>query len=359
MKRWMSLPLILTIGLVGCGGDDSPTGPSGKDEIVTVATFVGRTLQINKRLLESTKITFEGNDGTYIMNPNGSNQIMLFDEYFDKLYWSPDGRKILIIKEGNQLIYVMNADGSDRKELGLYLRLSFSTSPWSPDGSMILFSGTVADTFYIHLINADGSGRQQLVKGRGPSWSSDGKKFVFTRWVEGENQEIKHHVYTANADGSNEKQLSEGFGTSWSPDGDHIAFYNCDSGDCDDLYDIYVIDPDGNNKKKIGSGDWEDYSLAWSPDGKRIAFIGEYDYYLFIVGSEGDSESLSITSGNYISHLSWSPDGSKIVFQTGDEDEEGKKIEMINPSGSNRVTVVKDVGKPVWSPFIPRGVFVE
>jgi Tol biopolymer transport system component/DNA-binding winged helix-turn-helix (wHTH) protein len=51
---------------------------------------------------------------------------------------------------------------------------------------------------------------------------------------------------------------------SWSPDGRTIA---CAIGS-----DIYLVDPDGSNARKLASLPGEPFYLQWSPDGKRLRF---------------------------------------------------------------------------------------
>jgi TolB protein len=61
------------------------------------------------------------------MNADGSEQTRLtknrsFDEYPS---WSPDGKKIAFesLRDGNWEIYVMNADGSEKKRLSFLVSI--------------------------------------------------------------------------------------------------------------------------------------------------------------------------------------------------------------------------------------------
>jgi TolB protein len=55
---------------------------------------------------------------------------------------------------------------------------------------------------------------------------------------------------------------------SYSPDGRRIAFTSDRSG----APQLYVMDLDGSNQRRISFGQGEYGSPAWSPDGERIAF---------------------------------------------------------------------------------------
>ena len=76
-------------------------------------------------------------------------------------------------------LYVVNADGSGRREL---TRAKYSTPAWSPDGRTLVF----ARSGQLYIVNADGSGEQNLTKGSGgaaaPAWSPDGSRIAFLRY---------------------------------------------------------------------------------------------------------------------------------------------------------------------------------
>ena len=48
----------------------------------------------------------------------------------------------------------------------------------------------------------------------------------------------------------------------FSPDGEKIVFYSDRNGS----WDVYLIEPDGNNEENLISGIFNDLSANWSPD---------------------------------------------------------------------------------------------
>ena len=81
-------------------------------------------------------------------------------------------------------------------------------------------------------------------------------------------------LYVMDADGKHPRQLIDPFHVggrprdpAWSPDGKQIACVVNNNGD-----DIYIVDTDGQNARRVSSlGTWS-RNPAWSPDGKWIAY---------------------------------------------------------------------------------------
>jgi Tol biopolymer transport system component len=121
----------------------------------------------------------------------------------------------------------------------------------------------------IAMINADGSGFQELTSGDDnnafPSYSPDGNRLVFRSFGKnGQGLRIMNletkGVTTLTSDYDNFPQ--------WSPRGDLIMFARQIEG----AYDIFTIKPDGTSLKRLTNGKGNDAHMSWSSDGELIAF---------------------------------------------------------------------------------------
>ena len=233
-----------------------------------------------------------GTPDLYVMDSDGNNVIGLAHEGFSKFgpTWSPDGTRIAFCSlrdvVGNFEIYAMDADGNNLTRLDKHEFHDILPS-WSPDGSKIAFvsyrDGGLNDPLHIFVMNADGTGRRnltadtQLRKNSNPSWSPDGRKIAFTSYRHFVPARSRNDIFVITADGKELEQLTDGPGTStlpvYSPDGTKIAYVSGRRGDSN----IYIMDANGMNVVKLTrtppgvdnrSPSWPQGALAVNPSGK-------------------------------------------------------------------------------------------
>lgn len=245
---------------------------------------------------------------------------------------SPDGAKIVYIfketPDANHDVWMMDADGGDKRKLALNHEYDALLPSWSPDGTKIAYMAMVRqqwETVSIWITGADGANNSQLVSGGGfPKWSPDGTKIAYQSMDEkgGKPEQRRTSVWIVNPDGTGEKCLltdssvmnfefsiwspdstkltslsstvegmvilnadgsgkywtlpNNGFYSSWSPDGKMITYTSIGTGDIKIKGDINIINADGTQDKKLMSG--EDIQVApfggllWNPDGTQITY---------------------------------------------------------------------------------------
>jgi Tol biopolymer transport system component len=266
----------------------------------------------------------DGNSDVYVMEVDGSNPINMTNnpatEYSPS--WSPDGRKITFAssRAGSHDIFVMDADGSNLSNL-TNMPGSDLEPAWSPDGKLIAFdawrdTGSGPGTAQIYLMNASGTNQVRLTQGsatyRGPSWSPDGKKLAF--WGGTGQSEI----FVIGVDGTDMTQLTsdtrtgnvvryENIQSAWSPDGTRIAF----SSNRDESYNIYVMNTDGSNVRKLTTGTGNNNSPAWSPDGLCITFSSDRNgnAELYAMNADGSNQTRLTNTASNENSPAWQPSG--------------------------------------------------
>ena len=206
---------------------------------------------------------------------------------------SPDGTKIAFTsyRDENFEIYVMDADGKNPKNLTLHL--DDDTSPaWSPDGTKIAFgSRQVREDILNHsdifVMKADGTDRINLTRNphafnNDPSWSPDGNEIAYSAFsnVDRVGPGTTHiDIFVMNADGTQPRRLTEdaplNIQPSWSSDGKNIAFSRAHEDD--PIYcDIYTMNVDGTNLVNLTQtplvGEW---TPSWKPTPFSVSSRGK------------------------------------------------------------------------------------
>jgi Tol biopolymer transport system component len=152
--------------------------------------------------------------------------------------YSPDGTQIafrgdldLVEPSGDEEIYVMNADGTNVRQLTS--NGDFDSAPsWSPDGQRILFERAPAGTFTpgteaqekdIYVMRADGTHVRRLTDSpgldEGPEFSPDATKIAFSSARDGQQE-----IYVMDADGANARRLTDNPARDESPDWQTLPF---------------------------------------------------------------------------------------------------------------------------------------
>jgi TolB protein len=214
------------------------------------------------------------------------------------------------------LLAYMNPDGTGITDLHVN---GFDPSV-SPDGTKIAFCSLRDDQYsQIYVMNSDGSGQQRITKvstgdACGPVWSRDGKKIAFYAFS------LPHPsrnpaIWVMDPDGTNQKKLTEhALSPTWSPDDRQIAFASDRAG----KFQIFAMNSDGSNVRRLTNDKGEDSSPAWAPGGADIVFVsdreGEHPA-LFLMNADGTEQRRFVFSKRQdFCFPAWSLDGNLIAF---------------------------------------------
>ena len=238
--------------------------------------------------------------------------------------WSPDDRQIIYVKYSNDnreksdfIIYdmfnkthkVLNIEGGEDDK---------HSPKFSPDGKQIAYCATVkSDTTFIHShchhhiykVDVNGKNNQLIIKdASSPKWSFQGDKIVYSSSGVGGSSQI----FVANANGSNQKQLtstvSPRIWPGWPPDGNGDPQWTLDGKKIvyvsweNERPEIFIMNSDGNNKKRLTTAEFRDESPEITPDGKHILFSSRKSDMMngiWIMSLDGSNQKVISKTGIY------------------------------------------------------------
>ena len=270
--------------------------------------------------------------------------------------------KILFVsdKTKHKELYIMDYDGKNIQQLTFHKSIVFSPA-WSSDGKKISYSSYTTheqniknlDLFVLDMATGD----QKVISRKpglnsGASWSPHGQEIALTMSYEGNPD-----IYLMNANGENIRRVTDHPALDvepfWSPDGQRIIF----SSGRAPLAHLYSVKKNGESIERLTFAGRFNSSPAWNPKGEKIVFSGDLGGYfdLFLLNPNGTGLQRLTQSQNKENneHPSWSADGRHIVFSSN----RSKKYELylINDDGSNERVLLKNYGNitaPAWSPHL-------
>jgi TolB protein len=295
------------------------------------ATFPGR----NGRIAFDSDL-FGGTHNIFTMNPDGSDVKQLTFLTVDqgaalRQSWSPDGSS-LVFEQRNadqsvRQLYLMNADGSNQHLLFNEPTFTDHDPGFSPDGRRVVFSRCRQDNeaCAIYTIKADGHhltavtrfDRRHNVLDSSPEYSPDGKAIAFNSFNRGG---VEGAVYLVKPNGTGVRRITprkiQAFEPDWSPDGTEIAFSsNC----CNPRPSaIWTMNADGSGLQHLTFPALEDHATQFSPKGNRIVFERVFSNYTTsnIMTMNADGSGVTTIQTNAFSP-SWGP-------SRGDDDGVGR-----------------------------------
>lgn len=221
---------------------------------------------------------------------------------------------------------------------------SASQPAFNKDGSLLAYRSWKIDTrgiFFRDFIGGRGGQVTRFVEDGLPTWAPDGISFAFATRREGDRVP---RIYRGDQMGKADFSIGfQGEYPSTLPDGRLVVRGCLPTGDCG----MFIVGPNGGGETKISS-ERSDTAPAPSPDGSKIAFMssgrGATNWEIWIMDANGSNPRRLTDNGNNDGLPAWSPDGKSIAYVS---DAGGVwAVWVMNADGSNQRKLFDMKGTP-------------
>jgi len=172
---------------------------------VTRLTYGGAKKSVPKFSADGKKIVFESYDNyIYFMNSDGTNMRKIA-EFARFPEWSPDGQKIVYRCYEPNSIWVVNPDGTDKKNVFDDYKYTISSNfRWTPDSNYLLLNNHSNTITKVNISNpTDIEYIYDPVAHWNPEYSPDGNYVTFVSSMDGGNPDL----FVARSNGSDLHRL--------------------------------------------------------------------------------------------------------------------------------------------------------
>jgi dipeptidyl aminopeptidase/acylaminoacyl peptidase len=271
--------------------------------------------------------------------------------------WSPDGRKIAFFGtvQGKKSVATLEVSSGritrlcDYERSNRFLSKSANMLAWSPDGSMLAFSGTLGGH----------SGNDPIVytrtEHRNRTGLSDG---------------LPVHIYLVAASGGEPRLLTSGeydeHSMDWSADGKEIVFVSNREKDPDLRlnYDIFAVNVASGAQRQITKTAGVEMDPHVSPDGKWIAYTATHrkvttidsvaeDAHVWVIPfGGGEGKDLTASLDRRCSSPQWTTDSQNVDFLATDHGRVGL-FSVQATGGAVRRIFMQDGQLQIYRPLQP------
>ena len=288
---------------------------------------------------------------------------------------SPDKKKVLYgisyesveQNRSNNDLYVMNIDGSDNMRITKSAK-SEANAVWIANGTKIAFLYPHEGVMQMWVMNADGSERKvvsNVEKGiNGFLFSPDETKVLFISNLKSANTAQDIYPDLPKATGIVVNDLMYKHWDEWVKEIPHPFLADFDGLSLSNIYDIMEGEPYEAPMKPFGGIE----SFAWAPDSKELIYVSrkktgkEYaestnsDLYLYNLETKATT-NITIGMMGYDTNPTYSPDGKYVAWLSMERDgyeSDKNRIFILDRKTGEKYDLTKDwdytVNSIAWSP---------
>ncbi len=220
----------------------------------------------------------------------------------------------------------------------------------------ILFGATIENQDVILVLDLDGKRVRKVIDGPGnnsyPSWSPDGREFVFVSDREGRKQ-----LFIARWDGADQRRLTTSEEVEdnphWSRTGSKIT-YSADTDAKGSGASVMSISALGGTPQQITKYSGRQTVPKLSPDGRYVSYSTNrfwpgWDVCVFSLS--GKNEKCVLTGAQTYCRQDYSPDGKQLAYSSGLLDD--VDIGILDFNSAKQTSLTKMKGREydaTWSP---------
>jgi dipeptidyl aminopeptidase/acylaminoacyl peptidase len=261
----------------------------------------------------------------WIMDADGTRNRFLTEGSAAR--WSPDGSRILLLREGEpegRQVFVRWMDAEGATTQVTRVEHSPGNVVWSPDGQQMAFTMLVPERESWRINLPD--------RPEGAEWTAAPRvvtRLQYRRDRQGYTDTGYRQIFVVPATGGTPRQLTDGpwnhGAPAWNPDGTELLFSSLRVADAEYEWresEIYAVDLTSKSIRQLTTRHGPDVSPAVSPNGELVAYTG-YDWSddtyidsrLYLMGIDGSNpRAISADLDRSPRGTIWASDNSGVYF---------------------------------------------
>jgi len=254
----------------------------------------------------------------------------------------------LAFTQGYWQLWVMNHDGVNHKQV-THSHYDKSRVSWYTDGKYLLLNGNQGELVKVDVLTGKEIPIVLPLKGMNDAViSPDGKQILFS--LSTSDSIDDNNIWLVNTDGNQLKKLTNmsylQHEPVWAPDGNSLYFL---SGKGDQSHDIWRFDLKDKRQEQLTVAQLYHFDIAVSPNGD-LAFSSNRsgNYEIWIQGQNQTAKQITAHPA-LDARPTWSPDGTTLIFESTRNGHAGLWKIPVKGGAATLLTHHQDGARaPVW-----------